>query len=267
MTSIIGATIALYRDALQATWRSLKRGWIIALAVVIFAGLMLIASIIATSLGMVGGFILGAVNALLIGATLSLIEQAVKSVRPLDLNDLKTSFGQYFWEVISVGFVLWLPIMLIEMGAPANPYGPFLAAAIFLLLFILLNPAPEVIYQVRPNSPLDVIRLSYEFVVQNWIEWFLPLALVVAPFGLSFFFTISQGMGRGALLDFFQILALPFRLLQAAFGYLGLPNAASSTLVLVLTPLAAVAMMIFRGHLFAALYGSSRRKRAFQGRL
>jgi len=73
-------------------------------------------------------------------------------------------------------------------------------------------------------------------------------------------------MGRGALLDFFQILILPFRLLQGWLSYVGLPDVASSTLVLLLTPLATVAMLVFRGHLFAALHGSSRRKRAFQGR-
>ena len=179
MTGVMGPTLELYRDALRATGRSLVRGWIIALAVVVFAGLMLVAAAIAAPLGILGGFLLGAVNALLIGATLSLVQQAISSSRQLNLNDIKSSFGQYFWEVIMVGFVLWLPIMLIDQGAAANPYGPFLAAAIFLLLFILLNPAPEVIYQIRPGSPLDVIRLSYEFVVQNWIEWFLPLALVV----------------------------------------------------------------------------------------
>ena len=266
MTEIIGATFDLYRDALRATMRSLMRGWIIALAVVVFAGLMFVASAIAAPLGILGGFLLGAVNALLIGATLGLVGQAINTPRPLTLYDIKWSFGQYFWDVISVGFVIWLPIAIIDQGAAANPYGPFLAAAIFLLLFILLNPAPEVIYQVRPGSPLDVIRLSYEFVVQNWIEWFLPLALVVTPFGLSFFFTISERMGRGALLDFFQLLALPFQLLQQALSYLGLPSVAGLTLLVLLTPLATVAMLIFRGHLFAALHGSSRRKRAFQGR-
>jgi len=267
MTGVVKTSIALYQHALQATLRSFVRGWIIAVAVVVFAGLMLVASMIAQPLGMLGGFLLGAVNSLLIGATLSLVEQAVNSGRHLTLEDIKASFGQYFWDVISVGFVIWLPIMIIDQGAAANPYGPFLAAAIFLLLFILLNPAPEVIYQVRPGSPLDVIRLSYEFILQNWIEWFLPLALVITPFGLSFFFTISERMGRGALLDFFQILALPFQLLQAGFSYLGLPSIVSLTLVLVLTPLVTVAMLIFRGHLFAALNGSSRRKRAFLERL
>jgi hypothetical protein len=73
-------------------------------------------------------------------------------------------------------------------------------------------------------------------------------------------------LGRGAGLDFFQVLVLPFTLLRAWLSYLGLPSEAGSTLVIVLTPPAAVAMLIFRGHLFAVLHGSSRRQRIFQGR-
>jgi hypothetical protein len=264
MSDLVRATLQLYRRALQATGQSFLRGWIIAVAVVLFAALMVLATNVAGPLGLLGGFILGAVNALLIGATLGLIEDAVLGSRPLGFQDIWDSFGQYFWEVISLGFVLWVPMMLLDKGMSANPNGPFLAAAIFLLLFILLNPAPEVIYQVRPGSPLDVIRESYEFVIENWIEWFLPLAVVVAPLGLSFFFGLSSRLGRGAGLDFFQVLILPFTLLSAWFAYLGLPDWAASTLVIGLTPPLAVAMLLFRGHLFAALHGSSRRQRMFQ---
>lgn len=266
MGEIFRATLNLYQGAFRATLRSFVRCWMISVAVVLFAGLMVMATYVAAPLGIVGGLILGAVNALLIGATLSLIEDAVRSSRRLAFRDIWDGFGQYFWDVIGVGFVLWLPLMLLEKGLSANPYGPFLAAAVFLLLFILLNPAPEVIYLVRHDSPLDVIRESYEFVMENWIEWFLPLAIVVAPLGLSFFFGISGRLGRGAGLDFFQVLVLPFTLLTAWLGYLGLPERASSLLVLVLTPPVAVAMLIFRGHLFVSLHGSSRRQRLFQSR-
>ena len=266
MDDILRATLRLYQHALRATARSFVRSWVIAIAVVGFAIMMVMATVLVSPLGLLGGFILGALNALLIGATLSLIEQAVLGSRPLGWRDIGESFGQYFWDVIGVGFVLWVPILLLERGLAANPNGPFLAAAIFLLLFILLNPAPEVIYQVRHSSPLDVIRESYEFVIENWIEWFLPLAIVVAPLGLSFFLGISGRLGRGAGLDFFQVLILPFTLLTAWLSYLGLPSGAGSTLVILLTPPAAVAMLIFRGHLFAALHGSSRRQRIFQGR-
>jgi hypothetical protein len=266
MDEVVRATLALYRDAFQATLRSFGRSWIIAVAVVFFAGLMVLATSIAAPLGIAGGFLLGAVNALLIGATLSLVETAVLGSRRLAFRDIWERFGQYFWDVISVGFVLWLPLMALELSLAANPYGPFLGAAVFLLLFILLNPAPEVIYQVRHGSPLDVIRESYEFVLENWIEWFLPLALVVAPLGLSFFFGISGRLGRGAGLDFFQVLVLPFTILGAWLGYLGLPEQAGSLLVLLLTPPLAVGMLIFRGHLFRALHGSSRRQRMFLAR-
>lgn len=267
MLGLFHATVRLYQDALRATVKSFARGWIAAIAVVLFAGLMVLATSIAGSLGLLGGFILGAVNALLIGAMLGLIEEAVRGQRRMTLQDVWESFGKYFWDVIGVGFVLWVPIMLLDRGMAANPNGPFLAAAVFLLLFILLNPAPEVIYQVRHQSPLDVIRESYDFVLENWIEWFLPLAILVAPLGLSFFFGISGRLGRGAGLDFFQVLILPFTLLTAWLGYLGLPETAGSTLVLLLTPPLAVAMLVFRGHLFAALHGSSRRQRMFKGRM
>lgn len=266
MNDIVRATLRLYQHALRATVRSFGRSWVIAIAVVVFAIVMVGATFLVSPLGILGGFVFGALNALLIGATLSLIEQAVTSSRRLGWHDIRGSVGQYFWDVIGVGFVLWVPMLLLEQGMAANPNGPFFAAAIFLLLFILLNPAPEVIYQVRHGSPLDVLRESYEFVIENWIEWFLPLAIVVAPLGLSFFFGISKRLGRGAGLDFFHVLVLPFTLLRAWLSYLGLPSEAGSTLVIVLTPPAAVAMLIFRGHLFAALRGSSRRQRIFQGR-
>jgi hypothetical protein len=263
VTEIVQATLNLYRGAFSATVHSFMRGWIITVAVVIFAALMVMATKVAAPLGIAGGFILGAVNALLIGATLSLIEQAVKGQRRVGFADVWSSFGHYFWDVIGVGFVLWVPMMLLDKGLANNPNGAFLGAAVFLLLFIFLNPAPEVIYQVRHQSPLDVIRESYEFVLENWIEWFLPLAIVIAPFGVTFFFGLSGRLGRGAGLDFFQILILPFTLLEAWLEYIGLRDMGSWLLIL-LTPPVAVAMLLFRGHLFAALHGSSRRQRLFQ---
>jgi hypothetical protein len=267
MTGVVRATVRLYQDALRATGRSLARSWVVAVAVVVFAGLMILATALVAPLGLLGGFVIGAVNALLIGATLHLIEQAVLGSRLITFRDVPPSFGQYFWDVIGVGFILWVPVLVLEKAMETNPQGAFITAAVFLLLFILLNPAPEVIYQIRHDSPLDVLRESYQFVLENWIEWFLPLAVVIAPFGLSFFVGLSGRLGRGAGLDFFQILVLPFTLLTAWFDYLGLPTGAGSFVVLVLTPLLAVAMLVFRGHLFAALHGSSRRQRLFRERL
>ncbi|MEE9233569.1 MAG: hypothetical protein V3U07_08920, partial [Nitrospirales bacterium] len=118
-------------------------------------GLVLISPII-SFLGMLGGFILGALNALFIGATLNLTEQAVLGTRRLQWKDVPQSMGQYFWDVISVGFMVWFPLLFLEMGLQTNPYQPLIATAIFFLIFVILNPVPEVIYQGRHGSALEV---------------------------------------------------------------------------------------------------------------
>ncbi len=271
MSDLVTTTMQLYRDALRATGRSLMRGWLTIIAVVAFAIVLALAARIAAPLGIAGGFLLGAVNALLVGATLSLIEQSLRGTRTLTVRDVAQSVGHYFWDVIGVGFVLWLPLMALDMGLRANPYGQFLLYAVMLLLFILLNPAPEIIYQVRHDSPLDVFKSSYEFVLENWIEWFLPFAvllipILLAPFGLRSFFDLASRLGRGAGLDFFQILVLPFTMLGGWLAYLGIPPEAASLFILVMTPPLAVAMLLFRGHLFALLHGSSRRQRLFKSK-
>lgn len=268
MGSLISATIGLYRQALFATGRSLARSGVVILALIAFAVLFLGASRIAAPLGMAGGFILGIVNALLVGATLRLIEQSLSGTRTLGFSDITESFGYYFWDIIGVGFVLWLPTMALDMGIQANPYGQFFSSAFLLLLFILLNPAPEVIYQVRHDSPLDVFKSAYEFVLEHWIEWFLPfviliLPVILSPSGLLEFFSLSGRVGRGAGLDFFQLLMLPLTVVGGWLSYIGIDSGAQEILLLILTPLMAMAILLFRGHLFALLRGSSRRQRLF----
>lgn len=268
MMDQFSATLALYRDALRGTGRSLRRSLIAMLALVVFALLFVGAARIAGPLGIAGGFILGAVNALLVGATLRLIELSLSASRTIRVEDVTASFGHYFWDVIGVGFVLWIPTMVLEMGTQHNPYGQFLSTAVLLLAFLLLNPAPEVIYQVRHDSPLDVFKTSYEFVLEHWIEWFLPfgvlvLPVVLSPSGLREFFSLSSRVGRGAGLDFFQILILPFTLLGGWLTYVGIHPDVQWLLGLLLTPPVAMAILLFRGHLFALLHGSSRRRRLF----
>jgi hypothetical protein len=268
MAELVSATVDLYRQVLRKTWQSLIRGWIIMVALVGFMMILAVTTQLAGPLGIAGGFLLGAVNALLVGSVLSLIEQSISYGRMLTLQDVFDSFGRYFWDVIGVGFVLWLPLLALEMGTQSNPYGPFLSYAVLLLLFLLLNPAPEIIYQVRHDSPLDVMKTSYEFVLENWMEWFLPIALllipiVLSPAGFREVFSLSSRAGRGAGLDFFQLLVLPFTILGGWLGYLGIPSSMSWYLILLLTPPAALAMLLFRGHLFALLSGSSRRQRRF----
>lgn len=268
MSNLVSATVHLYRQVFSATGRSLAKSWVAMVALIVFALLFLGTARIVGPLGIAGGFLLGIINALLVGATLRLIEQSLGGARALRLTDVTESFGHYFWDVIGVGFVLWLPTMLLDMGMQANPYGQFISSAFLLLVFILLNPAPEVIYQVRHNSPLDVFKTSYEFVLEHWIEWFLPFAIlilpvVLSPSGLQEFFSLSGLAGRSAGLNFFQILMLPVAAIEGWLSYVGIDSEGQGIILLLLTPPVAMAVLLFRGHLFAALHGSSRRQRLF----
>jgi hypothetical protein len=268
MSRVLAETISLYQNAFRKTGESLVRGWMTIVAVVGFGFLLLFASQIASSLGMIGGFLLGAVNALLVGATLSLIEQSISAARALTLRDIVGSVGHYFWDVIGIGFILWLPLMALDLSTQSNPFGQLLSYAALLLIFLLLNPAPEIIYQVRHDSPLEVLKTSYEFVLENWMEWFLPFALILIPIilspsGLLSFFSLSSRVGRGAGLDFSQVLVLPYTILGGWLDYVGISSSISWYVGLLLTPPLAVAMLLFRGHLFASLHGMSRRQRRF----
>jgi hypothetical protein len=267
MQGFFQATVRLYHQSLLATLQSFRKNLLLIPVLLVFAlGLVLITSIIAP-LGMIGGFILGAVNALCIGSTLSLTEQAIRGARQLQWQDIPQSMGQYFWDVISVGFMVWFPLLFLEMGLQANPYQPLIASAVFFLIFVLLNPVPEVIYQSRKGSALEVVQESYEFILENWIEWFLPVAIAVAPFGLSFFFEISNQAGRRGGLDFWHLVTLPFTVLSQWLFLLGIPSNTCGIIVLLITPIVTVFMLLFRGHLFAALHRSSRRQRMFQSRM
>lgn len=266
MSELVRATLQLYREAFRATSSSLTRNWVLIVAVMALATLMFLITSFAMALGMLGGFLLGAANAFAVGTLLALVEQAVLSSQPMTWKDLRHAAGQYFWDVISIGFIVLIPLQFLEIGMQANPYGPAIVSAVFFLLFLLLNPVPEIIYQARLGSPLDSLKESYEFVLENWIEWFLPLAVVLAPFGLSFFFGISSQGGRLIGLDFLQLLQLPFAILSQLFQFLGLSSLLSTVVVLILTPIGLVTMMLFRGFLFKTLHGSSRRQRQFHAR-
>ena len=269
MSRILAETLALYRNAFRKTGQSLARGWMTMVAVVGFGFLLVLATQIASPLGMIGGFLLGAVNALLVGATLSLIEQSISHGRAITFHDIVGSVGHYFWDVIGIGFILWLPLMALDLSMQTNPYGQLLSYAVLLLLFLLLNPAPEIIYQVRHDSPLDVFKTSYEFVLENWIEWFLPFARDPAfpsssrRWDCDRFFPFPAEWGGGRVWTFSSSSCCPSRSLEVGWTmWVSLPQSAGisgcSSRHRLPSP-----CLLFRGHLFASLHGVSRRQRRF----
>jgi hypothetical protein len=146
----------------------------------------------------------------------------------VSLKELKQSIGAYFWSVINLFFVLWIADLLLS---PLLRSDAGLALLVLLAKFIILNAAPEVIYVRGSYGGIETIKRSVSFLQQNWIEWYLPNLL----------------MG-GLLYAADRFLAIPelvFAIVAGAFIHWA---------------------MIFRGHLFLALDGSSHRQRVFKYR-
>jgi hypothetical protein len=117
------------------------------------------------------------------------------------------------------------------------PNGNLIFALIQLAVYILLNPVPELIYQTR-SSGLELLSDSYNFIVENWLEWLLPnIVLTVAGYFIL------------------QVLSV-----MAA----GVPGPLQLFIVAVGMGLCLTYFMIFRGFLFAELYGTTRRSRAYR---
>jgi hypothetical protein len=183
--------------------------------------------------GFVAGILMVFVQAALISCYLYFVGEVVSQSR-VRVSEFGRSIGTYLWSVVNLGFVLWVASFLIGMLFRTN------AGAAYLLLvlasLILLNPAPEIIYLRGTYGGLATVQRSIAFVQQNWIEWFIPnLPLVALGYLIS-----PWLFAQPDLLSFFALAIAVGALFHVA--------------------------VVFRGHLFQALDGSTHRQRMFRYR-
>jgi hypothetical protein len=152
-------------------------------------------------------------------------------------NDFLNGFTVYLWELIGIAFILWIPMRLAATVLASVPNGRLIYFLIQIGLYILLNPVPEFIYQTRVSS-IELIGASYNFIVDNWIEWLVPnIILTVAGY---------------ALLNLLDAIVI------------GLPSFLQSLIVAFAFGLCLTYFMAFRGFLFAELHGTTRRSRIYR---
>lgn len=220
----------LYGDCLAKTFRGLRKNlWTALLPIGLVVGEGIIGALL-RPLGMVGGFIMTLVGAAVASCYLYFVGEIVGNAR-VTVAEFRVSIGRYFWSVINLGFVLWIVSLLLGMVTRGNRNGGLLQLMVLLAELILLNPAPETIYQRGTYGGLETIQRCVDFLQANWIEWFIPNLLIGLPLALALI--------AGIVL----------------FGPLG-----------VLIGVLAHLVMIFRGHLFQALDGTSHRQRMYRYR-
>jgi len=229
-------TLWMYGTALARAWDSVLRNWVVSFAPLAYGLILSAVAVLAGPLGILGGLLLGIVSQACISSGLYLIENMVRGGRA-DFDDFVKGFGVYLWELLRIAFILWIPLRVLAAALGPMPNGDLILMLVRLSLYILLNPVPEFIYQTRASG-LELITASYNFIVENWIEWFLPtLALTAAGYILAqLLYIVIAGLP-----PFVQFFAVSF-----VFG-LGLTY-----------------FMLFRGFLFAELNGTTRRSRIYR---
>lgn len=251
---LIAATLRLYQQAAKETWEKGSRAWPVALLPFLYGPVFVLTAVFVAPLGLIGGFILGLVLALCVSSYLYFIAEVVNGNR-MSLADLAGSWRPCFGSVITILFFLTIVQYALELLVPLGAVGGYeLRGIINLALLILLNPMPEIIYQGRSEG-LNMLQESFEFLRDSGVEWFLPF-IALAIFA-AFFFPVP------ILMMPLQIGRLTFPTLGGEGLFLGSPV---SLLWAVLSTFVLYALMVFRGLLFRALAGSTRRQRVFRSR-
>jgi hypothetical protein len=230
----IEAILWIYKTALTKTVQLLRDNLGIIFAPIAYGVVLSVAAILMAPLGFIGGMILGAVLAACASSALYLIENVVR----MGKREVKGLRGvhSFIWDILTSVYLLD-PMRLLSQFAYTTPNGPLLYLGVQILLYVIFNAVPELIYQSRVSG-LALLSASYQFIVENWIEWLLPNLLV----GVAGYLLRDLVYSVVAPLPFF----LQYFFVEAAFG-------------LFLTFL-----MIFRGLLFAELNGTTRRSRVYR---
>ncbi len=232
----IEAILWIYKTALTKTVQLLRDNLGIIFAPIAYGVVLSVAALLLAPLGFIGGMVLGAVLAACASSALYLVENVVRMGKAT-LQDFTRGFTVYIWDILTRAFIFWIPMRLLSQFAYSTPNGPLLYLGVQILLYIIFNAVPELIYQSRVSG-LAVLSASYQFIVENWIEWLVPNLLV----GVAGYLLRDLVYSVVAPLPFF----LQYFFVEAAFG-------------LFLTFL-----MIFRGLLFAELNGTTRRSRVYR---
>jgi hypothetical protein len=232
----IKAIFWIYKTCLIRTVELVRNNLGIIFAPIAYGVLLSAAAMLLAPLGMIGGIIMGVVLAACASSGLYLIENVVRMGKA-SLQDFARGFSVYIWDILTIAFIFWIPMRLLAQFAFTTPNGPLLYLGVQILLYVIFNAVPELIYQGRVSG-LALLSASYQFIVENWIEWLLPNLVV----GAVAYMLRSLVYQLVAPMPFF----LQYFLVEAAFG-------------LFLTFL-----MIFRGLLFAELHRTTRRSRVYR---
>ena len=171
LVDLLGVYARVFRRGVELTVRHWWLGVVFAAYQVAFV----MAAIVASPLGLIGGFLVTIAFAALASSGLVLLGYVVRQGR-VTLADVPGSFGVYLGDVLTFGFLLWI---IQYVAGVALPELSYVAIVFELALFVFLNAFPEEIY-LAGESGVAIFVGSYQFVASYWIEWLPAVAVLFA---------------------------------------------------------------------------------------
>lgn len=225
------STLDMYRRVFRRAGTLTLRNWPVAGSTFAYSFALAAAAVVGAGLGLVGGFLVSLVWAACVSSFLYLVEMILRT-GVVSWADFRRSFGAYLWDVVGVTFILWVVFAVATPALRTIPQGTGIILAMNLVIVVLFNAVPELIY-LGHYSSLELLSESFRFVSDNWIEWFPATLALAAPLVVVAQLPLPDGLGWArtavlALLVYFTMVA--------------------------------------RGLLFLELHGSTRRARAFRHR-
>src|SRR6516164_10133693 len=143
--NVLTVYLRIYADAFrQALTGIRKNAWTVLLPIALLYANNL-ASGLVLSIPYLGQFLVWIVGAAALSCYLYFVGEVVAKSR-VKLDEFGRSIGAYFWSIANLFFVLWVATLVIRLLVPPAQQGVF-GQLLFLAAVILLNAAPEVIYQ------------------------------------------------------------------------------------------------------------------------
>jgi hypothetical protein len=249
--SIFEDMLLVQKNTMKRSIKSFKTSWPIIFTGIVYTlinivVLYIISLFFTGILSIVAGLISAIISSSLISNYLYLLYNAINFNR-ITLDIFKEGFTQYLWKVYGVFFIGWVASYALSIVTNmAGTSGAIIYSIVSLLALILLNSLPETIYQ-KYYSSAESIRYSFDFIKENWLNWFIPniilFAIIYIVTGRLILNIFTTHLVMGFDLDIMSILR--YIIGQSLFSF----------------------AMIYRGHLFDLLSTSTRRKRMFMNRL
>ncbi|WP_416198151.1 MAG: DUF624 domain-containing protein [Sporanaerobacter sp.] len=192
------------------------------------------------------GFAAAIISSSLISNYLYLLYNVIKYDR-INLKNVKEGFSYFLWKVYGIFFIAWiLNFLLGRLGNIIPTSATRINIIINLLILIIFNPLPEIVYQ-KSYSSWESITYSFDFMRENWLNWLIP--------NILFFFILYKLTGNIISDVFMTHIMYDFD-----FSIKGILNYLFGQLLFSF-------FMIYRGYLFELLSTSTMRKRMYMKKL